>query len=528
MNHLFHTQRSRILAALAFIAIGFGPAAVLAADEVHVIHGGPAGWCSDFGQEIVAQPSGQLATCKCGDGWAKTGDENSDGEPECGFIIDTGGEPEPPGPDDPQPPGGTPPQPPPRPTAKQCEALNDQCVSNANALTQSCRSNRIRVYNDFLKDGSACHDQTLTDLLDGFGFRRLGILFACDEADWRDINDPATDNCRRQALNRGLDRCMFGVKQTGTSAGSTVKFEMGFSTPIWKAGGAVTSTTNVTVTTPTGIGGDQVCRAMGLAAADQCSVLLAQCSQQAAGQGNATPLIVGGGNSTPQAAPTIALAPRGHSGPGAAPVGPQAAHGPTTTAGNNVPNHPGTVLAPPDLQDRLRAQVDRARLGFAGNPSPMGGQTFRPLSQGPVEFLPLYIERLRFLAAWSGFLKRHTVSAQQQDAMEKALKRIQNNISLRLHRGDQILRAIWAIDMRSGAVGTDAARDLAKQFDREGGVWRELRAGHAAVRTQTREVLGDSLGAAFTEEVWPGIVRFTYANPMAGRPPVVDGTNPQE
>lgn len=541
MNSAF-IQQPWAFVCMAVIATAAVATPLPAAAETITIIGEPTGWCSGPGQEIVDQID--LDTCQCTQGWELIEDENADGEPLCGLIVDSG-DTGPDNPDEEEPPtgGGATPPPEPKPTTAQCEALHNECLRNASALTDNCRSDSMRFFNGQLANGFACHDQSLDDLVAGFDYRVLGIRVSCDASDFRDIDDPAKDNCRIQAIKRGRDRCQFGVKQTSTTQGVSESYAATFTTPVWEIGGTSTSETSLTVEGRGGMGSDQMCMGMGLKATAQCASLLTACTSEASDAGTPTEMIVvplhesatpsdtvntaGGSAATPSgtggglnfevqiAQPSPTGPPNDASGPG----------GPSDTASLAVSPQTGApvadTMAPPDLHNLLKDRIDRARLGFSDGTSLAGDQTFRPIPQGDLEYGELYIERLRFLANWSSFLRAHDIEGSRQHAMEDAFANIQSDVDARRHRHAQILWSLWAVDMKTGEIGSNGAREIWDAFQREGGLWREMRAGDALIRTRVADALGPDLEMLFFENVWPGIVLFAFASPMADGPPVV-------
>jgi len=534
---------------------GPGPVVEDSDGERIIINGRP--WCRGVGQDTAFEgPTGNLS-CVCGDGWQRTGGDNEFDEPECGLLPDLGGagssttpglEEEPTPPDG----GGGTPTPPTRPTLEQCNTLRKQCEKDAESLSESCLRSRVSFYSNNLANGKPCHGQTLEEILDGFEYRVGPFTIDCDVSDFEDIDDPRTDNCRRQAKTRGVGRCLKGVKLTTVSSTASETDTFGFSFQGFSAGKAVTVSRTLSVTSAAGEGGNQFCQELGLKANTQCAIEASKCEVEARG---ATPRIVDPSESAIlEATQLVAIeaeAAQFVSTTQLFAFEAQPAQFVSTlselaiaeaiqlvafeaefvsTSSFEVPSKIGDIVdapvvnAPADLKDLLKARVDRDRLGFTSDFAILAEQPFKDLTQGDLEILPLYIERLRFLADWSGFLNSNFISDTKQKAVEKIMKEVQSKVLARVGRREDILRALFDVDIRTGDVGTDFVRQIAYDFERAGGVWFELRAGDSKVRTEITDILGDDLGKKFIEKVWPGIVIFTYASPMESGVLVADGS----
>jgi len=492
-------QRSLCLIAL----VGLGSAA-MAADEVIEIDG-DSGWCTGVGTEVIYTPEGELNDCGCADGFDELDPPDENGEPLCGY--DFGEDEVNPGSDSVDASDGTGPGDidPTKPTLSQCEQLNDQCIQAAGNLTQQCRDNRTRFNQIELANGNPCHGQSLEDLLDGFRYRNLWLTYACTPSDFRDINNTYTDNCRVQAIRRGMDRCNWGVDaQSQTQSASSSK-TMNFKSPIFEAGIGSTRESTLTVSTPYGIGDNQVCMALGTKAVDQCTADLIACRVDAS-DGTQTSELVVSPKKTYTASNNSAKASGTNTNAVVADLDGQAAE-----------VSPADTLAPMSLDDHLRAQVDRARLGLLDDDAAVGTRIFRAVPRQRLEIPVLYTERLRFLANWSGFLRRNGVSAAAIRGMHDVLRREQFRLQAELFTESSIVQAVFAVDMRTGTIGTDALRDLLEMYRSRGGLRRQMVFGHFRVVDASKDIFGDALGNEFLDTVWPGMIHFGFAAPFEAR-----------
>ncbi len=498
----FLRQLIRVLALCGIAGIAH------AADNEIIIIIGDEGWCDGVGQEVIYTPEGELNDCGCSDGFDQLDPPDENGEPLCGYDFGS----DTPGPDGDgsgpgDPPSGGGDDAPDAPTLAQCQQMNTQCLRDATNLTQQCRDNRTRFNHNQLANGEACHDQSLDDLLDGFRYRVAWLTIACTREDFFDITSTYTDNCRRQAIRRGMDRCQWGIDARSQSNGSSSTDTITFKSPIFSVSGSGTRTTTLSVTTPFGMGSNQACMAMGTKAVDQCTADLNTCTAEAEAGTTPTPQIVTPGATTDTTATMSTgtqpvAAGQGSSGPQIANVDqPLATDAPDT-------------LAPLSLNERLRSQVDRARLGLLDDNVAPSTRLYRALPRQRLEIPALYTERLWFLANWSHFLRRNAVPDVAMRAMETALRAEQFAVQSEFQTETGIVEAVFAVDMRTGAVGSDALRDLLTMYRARGGVRRQMVTGQARVQVAAKEVFGETLGSEFMDTVWPGMLTFGFASPF--------------
>ncbi|RKZ70706.1 MAG: hypothetical protein DRQ48_05760 [Gammaproteobacteria bacterium] len=501
------------------LALSFAATDAKAADEVITITGTGPKWCDGFGHETIFNPGDAPNDCACGDGWEQIEEPDDSGEPECGLIIDTGGagDGDDGGLDEPPPGGGggNDADPPSKPTLAQCETMKAQCLKNATALAGECRANRTKFFQNELANGRPCHSQSLGDLLDGFQYRVLWMYYDCRPEDFFDISSTYTDNCRKQAIARGSDRCFWGIDARSAGQGNSATFSGKLKSPVFEIGGSATQTTTLTVSAPFGMGTNQACMAMGVAATDQCSADFNACRALASDgeTGTATRLIVTPETTTTTATGTTTVA----SGTGTASVSGTLSNAPASAAEMSTALDPAEEMAPRSLAELLAERIDRVLLGLDDDTSALGSRMFRPIPRQRLEIEPLHIERLRFLADWSGFLNRNDISQAKRDAMHGMLRKAQEAVQSQLETEGNILAAVWAVDMRSGTFGSDAARAAEELFHRQGGLSHTMVQAQGRVNAGAKRLLGDALGFLFLDEVWPGSLVFGFASPFEAR-----------
>jgi len=473
-----------------------------------IIVTGTSGWCSDAGTEIIYTPEDQPNDCGCAEGFVELDPPNEDGEPVCGYDFgegdsDGGGNSEPPTGGG----GGGTNNTPTKPTVQQCQQMNAQCMQNANALTQDCKDGRTQFNHQQLANGKACHDQSLEDLLDGFRYRILWMTYACTPADFGNINSVYTDNCRKQAIRRGMDRCQYGLNATSSTVGNSETFTFSFKSPVFEIGGEGSDESSFTIETPFGAGANQICMAKGTKAADQCSSDLSACNAAASQQGSASPMLHNKivktnifntqqtfASSKTKSKSKINNAKDAHQQRAA-----------------DLPNK----VAPPTIFERLRSQIDVKRLGLNNDNKPVSSRLFKPLSIEYLEIPELYLHRLQFLADWSHFLRRNNVSDADLLAMHKILQREQFKLQSEYFTEASIVEAVFEVNMQTGEAGTDALRNLLDMYRSRDGVRRQMVSGHFRVLRDSKVIFGDTIGAEFNEKVWPGMLTFGFSAPFA-------------
>ncbi|MCC1491054.1 hypothetical protein [Cognatishimia sp. F0-27] len=514
-----------------------------------IIIDGHSDWCTGIGQDVIPRQDGSNA-CACGAGWDEIEPENENGEPTCGYDFSND---DPidgtPGDDGGPPPGGgqgdggeDAPEP---PTLAQCAAVNKECLRRANTLTTNCRANRQAFYNRELANGKACHGQTLETLLEGFRYRVLWSTWACTPEDFFDVTHAYTDNCRKQARIRGMGRCMHGVSGVSSSTSSGFSETRNFETPIISGGVTVTAGRSITVSTPAGVGAEVACKAYGTQAADYCAITLTNCNAEAEGSGTGAdpalqPLIRDYGHARPLFAAEGTIVVSEDSGarrpaqPDALGIGHEGMRA-EMFAGDGLADsgirEPASLierpremqteagatlgLAPPSLVERLSERLDHERLGLDGGLRPEQGRSgWRPAAQGALEIAPLYLLRLRMMARWSDFMRRHALSDEEQTAIETLMIAQQHRIAERDNRLARIDLATSWVDMRTGTVGAPQLEEIRDAFFREGGVWIGYARAQSVMWDTLPTLIGDAQAADFFDTVWPGALYFAYARPF--------------
>lgn len=483
------------------------------AQEKIIVVGEPSGWCSGPGNEVIYTPGDQLNDCGCADGFDIIDPPDENGQPLCGYDLDgdegddNGGPGKPPGS------GGGGSTISNTPTPQQCEQLNEECMRDAAALSQNCRDNRTRSNQQNLANGRPCHDQSLEDLVDGFGYRVLWLVYDCTPADFNDITNPDTDNCRTQAIRRGMDRCQWGIDEQSENTGTTTSESFSFTSPVFGTGGDNSHTSSLNINKPFGAGDNQVCMAKGTEATDQCSADLSACMTDAQGGPSSTPKIALSTEKEPAHANTFAksgfrvFTPLSSSGKSAQSV----------KDSFELTVNPVDKMAPMSLDERLISQIDRTRLGLLDTNKAVSMRIIRPLQKERLEIPVLYTHRLQFLASWSAFLKRNSISVEKMKAMHDTLRAEQFRLQKAFFTESRIVESVFAVDMRSGEVGSETLRNLLQMYRGRDGLRRQLMLGDQSVIEAATEIFGETVGLDFVNRVWPNMLVFGFSAPFDNR-----------
>jgi hypothetical protein len=141
----------------------------------------------------------------------------------------------------------------------------------------------------------------------------------------------------------------------------------------------------------------------------------------------------------------------------------------------------------------------------------------RPLQKERLELPVLFTHRLQFLASWSAFLKRNLISVEKMEAMHDTLRAEQFRLQKAFFTESSIVESVFAVDMRSGEVGSETLRNLLEMYRGRDGVRRQLMLGNQSVIEAATETFGETVGADFVKRVWPNMLVFGFSAPFDNR-----------
>lgn len=187
---------------------------------------------------------------------------------------------------------------------------------------------------------------------------------------------------------------------------------------------------------------------------------------------------------------------------------------------------------------RLLREIDRSRLGLsATGPRPVTLRSmFASTERKRWESEDLYIDRLRFLAKWSIYLKQQGITRAQQTAAQEAFEDAQYAFSGIMQDAATILAAEivrlqspWSDNEKRRVhvrfLEFFRGRESSGPFNQNSDSLFNLRkaAVEQSLKSSIMGALGPARGRQFVAKVWPGIEKFGYASPMTPRQ-VVLGT----
>lgn len=371
-----------------------------------------------------------------------------------------------------------------KPTPQQCDGARKACTSNTGETQARCQEIAAEANIDRIKAGLTCFGEypALLGSLPHWTNEQGGGRHTCtlDDVTGDDPSPPARW-CRTEFQQRAMVNCFIGLPGASTTnqAGFELGVDLGKITKFAVNGGR-----SVTVDTASGQGSDSYCSEAGTKHAAACFTANTNCL---AGR------------------PTRAVA-QIEGLPG----------GPIPAVQEE---QPAVAL---DRFDQLITQIDAERLGLKEGSKPR--TLFRPIEPQPGEGRTQYELRIRFLANWSVYLKRHNLSADDQRRMELSFGSAQKEFQ----DAHQILAELYSevafpdpdpIHGRAKAVAAKRRLEKYVPGPRVGPFYLRMHRVEFTVRSTVATVRSNvakeqNKKFSFMSTVWPGLQEFGLAAPM--------------